>query len=269
VRLVLLFFLLPLSIAQASSPQRVVSMSLCSDQMVLTLLAPERIAAVSYLARDPIYSRYAKHAEKIATHTANIEFIMSLQPDLVVASRYERSQTTSMLRRLGLNVLIFDEPQSIGEISPYTLAIAKALGSEMLAQQQLNAMEKRWRELALATQVLPRSLAVSMSANGYQQGRSSIFNELLHRAGWRTLADKINLSFDQSVSIERVIAAQPQVLLYHDTVVGHSQAEQWLQHPAWSAVSSVFESHRLNSADWLCFGPWTAEVVGELVKQRK
>ncbi len=269
MRLLLLFFFIALAQASERSPQRVVSMSLCSDQMVLHFLPSKRIAAVSYLAQDPAYSHFYSRTKNIPLHKANVEFILSLKPDLILASRYERSQTTSMLQRLGQPVVIVDEPQSIAAIDAYTLEIARHLDEESFARQSLRVMHERWQTVDEIAAAKNPYLVVSMSANGYQQGQHSLFNELLRRVGWETLADRWHLPFDQNLSIERVIAAQPQVLLYHSGEQGRSQAEIWLQHPAWQAIHGVVDRHQINTADWICVGPWTADVVLDLVTRRK
>jgi iron complex transport system substrate-binding protein len=37
----------------ASGPQHVMSLSMCTDDLLLELLPPERIASVTYYSRDP------------------------------------------------------------------------------------------------------------------------------------------------------------------------------------------------------------------------
>ena len=252
-----------------AAPQRVVSMSLCTDQLLLSLLPIERIAAVSYLSRDKTYSRFSEQAQSVAIHHADVEHILSLAPDLILASRYERSQATSMLQRLGANLLIVDAPQTVDDIAVYTMTIAQALQTQSQAQAMLDAMKVDWQRAETLIRDKPALLAMSMSANGYQQGRQTLFNELLHRAGLRSAADELGLQYDGNITIENALRLQADITLYHSDESGQSLAEQWVTHPAWSAQQKHQQKITLPTADWICAGPWTSSAVLNLIAQRK
>ena len=66
-------------------PQRIVSLNLCTDQLVLELVERPRIAMLSQLATDPLLSWRAAEARGVARFDGSVEAVMGLAPDLVLA----------------------------------------------------------------------------------------------------------------------------------------------------------------------------------------
>ena len=93
------------TVAEANSlPQRIVSMSLCSDQYVLSLVDPSRVAGITLSGSLPEYSNVADQAGGIPIHRGSAEEIIALKPDLVVTGGYVPLETLDMLRRLDVPV---------------------------------------------------------------------------------------------------------------------------------------------------------------------
>ena len=82
----------------AHTSLHVVSLNLCTDQM-LVLLAPEKIAALSTLARDPSLSYVAPQAVQLPIVRASAEAVLRLRPDLVVAAPYGAQTTLALLQQ--------------------------------------------------------------------------------------------------------------------------------------------------------------------------
>ena len=59
-RAILLILALCWSGMAQAKPQRIVSLNLCTDQLLLQLVEPERIAALTYLSDDPRQSVEAR-----------------------------------------------------------------------------------------------------------------------------------------------------------------------------------------------------------------
>ncbi|HQY71814.1 MAG TPA: hypothetical protein PLW13_15400, partial [Pseudomonadales bacterium] len=63
------------AVRATEAPQRVVSLNLCTDQILLALLPRERIAMLSQLAADRTLSSAAARAEGIARFDGSVERI--------------------------------------------------------------------------------------------------------------------------------------------------------------------------------------------------
>ena len=87
------------------APKRIVSLNLCTDQLVMMLAEREQIAAVSYHAVNPDTSNLAAEALSLPITSTLAEDVITLKPDLVIAGTFTTRPTISLLRRLGVNVL--------------------------------------------------------------------------------------------------------------------------------------------------------------------
>ena len=70
----------------AEPPSRVVSINLCSDQLLLMLARPEQIASVSRLSREPNSSFMAASAARYPVNDGKIEQLLAQDPDLILAN---------------------------------------------------------------------------------------------------------------------------------------------------------------------------------------
>ena len=66
--------------AASAKPQRIASLNLCTDQLLLMLVARERIATVTFLASDPATSYMADAAAGIAPNHGRLEEILPARP---------------------------------------------------------------------------------------------------------------------------------------------------------------------------------------------
>ena len=66
-------------------PQRVISVNIASDEILIGLVSPARIAALSYLSEEPGISHIVEAAKAVSVKLrAQTEPIVALQPDLVL-----------------------------------------------------------------------------------------------------------------------------------------------------------------------------------------
>ena len=170
VRLLLLAFLsLVAAVAPVQAkPQRIVSLNLCTDQMLLQLVPGERIAAVTYLASDPRQSVEAVAAAKIRKTRGTAEDVVALKPDLILAGTFSTRETVSLLRRLGYTVLDFAPPASMADIRRDTLAMGRAVGEPERAASLVRRFDARVAELTAKGRKRP--LFTDYGPNGYVSG---------------------------------------------------------------------------------------------------
>src|SRR5262245_8763154 len=80
-------------------PGRLAAASLATDEMLLALLPPERLTAVSTFADDPAASNVVALARRVRHHVrGDAEQILALEPDVVFGSPYSRPDAAMLLR---------------------------------------------------------------------------------------------------------------------------------------------------------------------------
>ncbi len=133
-------FVVNLFLVSARAAERVVSLNLCTDQM-LVLLAPEKIAALSPLARDPALSFVAPQAAHLPIVRASAEAVLRLHPDLILAAPYGAQTTLALLQQERIPVLRIALPQDFAGIRQATRLLAATLGVPQRGEALLAAMD--------------------------------------------------------------------------------------------------------------------------------
>ena len=70
------------ALAADSRPRHVMSLSMCTDALLLELLPPERIASLTYYSRDPGNSHQWPQAAKVRINWGTVEEVLAEKPDL-------------------------------------------------------------------------------------------------------------------------------------------------------------------------------------------
>jgi iron complex transport system substrate-binding protein len=193
------------------------------------LLPPERIAAVTPLARDPEISARAREAGAVRVIQASAEEVLLLRPDLVLTGRYGAPAVTAMLRRLGVPVIELDPAEGWEDVRAQLLLVGEAVGEPERARALLGTFESRLREVS----VPPKNLAAVYGPMGGTLGRKTLADAVVRAAGFRNLASELGLEGSGSLSMEQLLRAGPAALLvptYRGTVPTLAQAQ--LAHPA-------------------------------------
>ena len=226
---------------------RVVSLNLCTDQM-LVLLAPAKIAALSPLARDPALSFVAQEAAHLPIVRASAEAVLRLHPDLVLAATFGAQNTLALLEQEGTPVLRLDLPQDFDGIRGQTRLLAATLGVPERGEALLAAMDASLGALPHQPEPLralvwePRSLTA---------GPGSLMDAVLRSAG------QINASDGRRMGLEALLRQPPDLLVVPATPEYPSLASTLMEHPALTGI----RRRAIPPALTLCAGPFTAEAA--------
>ena len=158
---------------------RVVSLNLCTDQM-LVLLAPEKIAALSPLARDPSLSFVAPQAAHLPIVRASAEAVLRLRPDLILAAPYGAQPTLALLQQEGVPVLRIALPHDFAGIREMTRLLAATLGVPRRGEILLAAMDTRLDTLPHPDHEIR---ALAWEPRGLTAGPGTLMDAVLRAAG--------------------------------------------------------------------------------------
>ena len=105
---------LPGSAASAANLPRLVSMNVCTDQLVLTLADPEQILGLSRFSRDGWQSQ-AGDISRYPVLSGGAEDVLLIRPDIVVASAFDKRSTRELLKAKGLRLAELAVPRTLDE----------------------------------------------------------------------------------------------------------------------------------------------------------
>lgn len=240
-----------------ATPQRVVSMNLCTDQLAMLVAAPGQLASVSWLAADASVSLMTAEARAIGLNHGSAEEVFLDAPDLVLAGTYSTGPAVDMLRRLGIRVETLPPANSIADIRRDITRMGELLDQPARAAQVLARFDA---DLAAITPGAER-LAATYGANGMTSGPGSLSADVMGRAGLVLLADRLGLPGGH-VALEQLVMAAPGLLVTGDRYDPPSRAESITDHPAFAAIPAARKS--VPDRDWICGLPAVAGVAGRL-----
>lgn len=238
--------------APAHPPQRVVSLNLCTDLLLLEVAAPAQIAGVTALARNPALSPYAAEAARLPVTQGQAEALLALQPDLVLAAPGAAVTSVGLLRQLGLRVALIEPATTLAGIAENLRQVGELLGRQAVATTLIERLQ--------LPPAVPAGSAWLLQPGGHTPGQASLGHALLVEAGLRDLALEAGLAHGGFVPLERVLATPAGVLvtgLAPDQT--HSLAQQFVEHPALRRAAA--RDVRVDEALWGCGSTRFAEAV--------
>lgn len=253
-------------------PQRIVSLNLCADEMVLRLADPERIASVTWLSQDPRSSTVAGLAARVPANHGRSEEVLRFGPDLVLAGIFSTHVTVAFLKRVGIPVLELGVPRTLDEVRSQIRELAHVLGETERGERMIADMEAR---LAAARRGeaggRPSDIrAVVLHPNGVTVGPGSLADEMISLAGLRNLAADLGIESYDQLPLETAIMAGADILIVdaeHHTLP--SLATEILHHPALVRLSRRISTVVLPPRLWTCAGPQLVDAVSALVEARR
>ena len=160
-----------------AKPQRIVSLNLCADQLLMALLPPENLVGITQLASNPGASYLYQQASDFHQHSGRIEEVMALKPDLVVVGEFTTQPTNQLLESLGYPVLKLGLPTTVEEIFQQINFLAERIERQDKATELIKSMREELAEIA-SRQDNKWPRAVVYYANGFSAGRHTIVNEI-------------------------------------------------------------------------------------------
>lgn len=249
-------------------PRRVVTVNLCLDQLALRLAAPGQLVGVSYLSHDPRLSVLADRARNVPAARASVEPILELRPDLVIFEASVHANLKRLVRAAGVPILEVPWAASLEEAATLVSLVAGALGRDAEGRALIDDMQEQRRRLARPEP--PAGTAVMLQANRGTSGKGSLMDELLQLGGYRNLAAELGVSAYGRLSLEQVLAGQPDlVLLDAEANLHPARATEFVGH---HALAGLMEHARLVSLPIrysICAGPENFEVLRRLAAVRR
>ena len=233
----------PDSKAESAQILRIVSLAPSFTEIVFELGAGSQLAGVTTYCT---YPPEAQTKEKVGGFVhPNLEKIVSLEPDLVLAEHWTSSKAVPSLRRLGIKVLETPNPQSFGKIYGNIREVGRAIGKPSAAQAlvesmklQVEAIEEKGKRLAYSP-----TLYIEIDLPSWTVGRNSFINEAILLCGAQNVFSDIEMPALQ-VSKEAVIKRNPDVILSLEAT-----AREIRSRPGWNQIRAVQHGNIIDNLD--------------------
>ncbi len=232
--------------AQATKPQRVASINLSADEVLVEILPPGRLVSVTRWADaegpSNVVGRVPKSVHRFVK--ADMEQLVALEPDLVVVSEYTDADFMKQLERSGLRVHRMLGLSTLAGVRGAILDLGRAVGEDEAARRLVAAYDAKLAELnrRLTGATKPRVLYWSGNMTA---GADTAIGALIEAAGGVNVGREMGIAGIAPPGAERAFVANPDAVL-----VG-----------TWPGSTEAVTSHPL-------FSQWTAVKQGRIVALR-
>ncbi len=198
---------------KTTDPQRIVSLAPANTEILFALGLGERIVGVTD------YSDYPPEAALIPNigryDTPNIEQILAVNPDLILADSIHKAEIIPQLESHGLTVVTL-APANFDQIFASIRMVGEITGTEDKADELLNDMRERVAAITDKTKDLSESERVSVFYLVWHDplmtsGGDTLINEMIEMSGGKNLFEEV--SGAAIVELEELIARNPQVII--------------------------------------------------------
>jgi iron complex transport system substrate-binding protein len=220
-------------------PQRIVSLGPINTENIFLLGAGDRLVAnTSYC----VHPDAARSKEKIGSVMQfNIEQILGLRPDLILATGLTSPQQVAQLTASGVRVVHFRQPSSFAAICEQFLELGKLLGLEGKAQEIIDEARKEVGAIQRRVKGLPpKKVFLQVGATPlFSSVESSFTNDFIVLAGGVNIAAG---KHDGRYNHEMVTAQNPEVIIVaimgSEGGTGAREKEGWLRFTPITAVQN-------------------------------
>ena len=234
-------------------PQKIVTLSAGTDQILLGMVSTQRLAAINALLDDPVSSNIVAKAKKIPVkiHIPSAEQLLAMQPDLVIAPDWISEEIVGMLRDAGLQVIVCKGAKNAEDVQGNIRLIAKAIGEEEQGNRLLAAMDAKLAEIQQKTAAIPleqRKKVVLISLMSTYGGSGCIFDDMCRRANVINGLAAAGIQSGQNFNKEQLVAINPDLLILpayndHGNYDIESYRREFLEDPSLQTLRAIREKN--------------------------
>jgi iron complex transport system substrate-binding protein len=200
-------------VALPDGPLRVVSLAPSATEIVYALGLADRLAGVTDYCDFPAD---AKKKPKIGGfYTPNFEVILTLKPDLILATSIEggREETFRGIEALGVPVYVL-RPVDFSAVLDSIDRVGRLLGADAAGARLSRAMREEADGIARALRGAPRPrvLYVLWGNPLIVPGRDTLITDLIQRAGGESVTGDEGAAYPR-LSLEEAVARRPDLIV--------------------------------------------------------
>jgi iron complex transport system substrate-binding protein len=221
----------------AKAPTRVVSLAPSITEILYAIGLDEEIVGVTEFCD---YPPAAQQKPKIGYAQPNIEAIVTLQPDLVLATRaFLRADLLAKLEQLKIPTFVVD-PESFEEIPSRIQTVGRILNRSSSADTVATAMRQRIASIRNKMEAVARVrvLYVLNSQPLITVGPGSYIHQVIAMAGGSNIASQSTVPYPH-LNMETVLKEDPEIIVFpigKAEGIPPSEQQQWLR---WTSLAAV------------------------------
>ncbi len=260
----------PVNAASTPAPRRIVSLNVCTDQLLLMLGVRSRIASLTFLAADPSASAMATAAQGLPTNRGRAEEVLALDPDLILAGSTAATPTVQLLRRLGRRVVVVPLAHTLAHIPLNIRAVARAIGEDARGERLVARFQSDLTRITNRARGEPRPRVILLGPGGVSSGAGTLAGAVMEAAGWANAANGLGLIGVGRIPLETALGSRARLVILSSLTQEHpSLAAAFLNHPALIRAFKGQSVIRIRHHLWACGTPHVLTAIRRLARMRE
>jgi iron complex transport system substrate-binding protein len=225
-------------------PQRIISQTLGTDEILLAIREPQRLVALSILADNAHYSNVTAQAHLVKERAnADAEQMLSLYPDVIFVASYSKAELVELLQAAHAPVFRFTHFDHLDDIKANIRTVGYAIGEDANADALVQHMSTTWRNSSQSSKDRKPMRVMSDGQGGFT-GRTTPFDDMLQPYVINIAAEQGITGFRQ-ISSEQLIRWNPDVIITSADRDALAEARLQLLHDPAVAVTNAGKHQRV------------------------
>ena len=203
------------SVSVPVEAKRIVSLTSAYEPILLEMVGPSRLGAVSFLSKTKGYGPNYELAKsvKVSLYSYAVEKIVYLHPDLVIAPEYTSRDVLDGLEHMGIPVVIISSPKTVQETVALVGRLGTVVGAENKAREMTTKMQQDIEEVKALSVETKGQVVISMSSMEGFSGTGSLFDDMTRVMGLVNGPSHMGYAPRTAFTEERIIEMNPDVIL--------------------------------------------------------
>ncbi len=227
-------------------PERVHTLSLGHDEIIVAIAGAARMVGIGSFTANETYSNVAAEVADLPKIKRDPEQVVSLSPDLVIASKFTKQDLVDSIAGTGITVVRTVLETSVGGHEANIRALAYILGEEESAEALIAEIRERIAFVAgLTEDVAPVDRLSVLSIARFSDsisaaGADTTEGGIIEQAAGVNAAAEAGLEGHNTISAESIIAMNPDVIVITQPDPGASALkDDLLGNPVLASVPAV------------------------------
>jgi iron complex transport system substrate-binding protein len=217
-------------------PQRIVSLAPSNTEVLYALGLGARVVGVTEFCD---YPPEVKEKPKIGGFSKiDLERVVSLNPDLVLATNIHAKSVVPELEKRGITVVVV-EPKNVNDVLNKIALVGKLTGATESATKLTAQMQARIDAVTskVATAKAKPRVYYEIDKTFFTAGPGSFIDDMIVQAGGTNIAADAKTAYPQ-LTAEAIIAKDPEVILLGSMNYGETP-EVVRARPGWANITAV------------------------------
>lgn len=216
------------------TPERVVSISPSETEAIFAIGAGSKVVGVD---KNSNYPEEVKKLPQTGDTKTNLEALLAMKPDLVIANNGVQAKVVEQLRTMNVKVYSSD-PKTLDEVMAKIEVFGTIMNQQEGAKKVTDKMRQEKQKVVDAVKNAPKKKVYMEFSPGWTVGDGEFMNELLLLAGGENVASG-NKGWFQA-DPEKIIKANPDVILYaKDAAMGNLIYDELKKRPGFEQISAM------------------------------